>query len=629
MEAPFVLEPCDSGRSYGSRLNFPVRYRAAPGQKPIFSGGRVIKGWRKGFGPVWTVDIPAVKAGEWTFNQLFVNDRRAVRARSPNQGYFRTAGQLPGFEDPHQHKGNPAACMGFKYAPGDLSIREDLEEVNIFLYHAWTSSLHWIKEIDERKRLVHFANRCGWPVGWWERDNQRYHIENYRRALDQPGEWYLDRAEGRLHYWPLEGENMATAEVVAPVLRELVRFEGQEMDGKDQEGRVTLIELDGLSFRHTDWHIPDRGMADGQAATFLTGAIHARRTSRCTIKNCEIAHVGSYGAWFDLGCQGNVLSGCEIHDLAGGGVRIGSGTPPGGKDEDRCTGNRIDNCFIHDGGCVFPAGCGVLIQHADHSWVTHNEICDFFYTGISIGWSWGYMESAAHHNVAEYNHVHHLGWGVLSDLGGVYTLGVSPGTVVNQNIFHDIQSYSYGGWGLYTDEGSTGIEMTNNIVYNTKTGGFHQHYGKDNRIINNILAFSATHQLQRTREEGHNSFFFERNIVYFDSGILFGGNWRNDHFIMDHNLYWDTSGKTLDWNGGTFEAWQALGHDRNSFVADPLFEDAKNHDFRLKKRSPAHAINFKPIDTTWVGLYFDKQAGVDPAWVDKPKTVNRPEMIIK
>jgi len=600
---PFILEPQDSGGE-----NAPVTYEAYPGENPVVSGGRKIAGWHRTQSGGWTVLLPEVKDGGWFFHQLFVNDRRAVRARSPNEGYYRTTGQLTGFDQPHQHRGNSAACMGFAYRKGDLRGWPDVSDANLLLYHSWTSSLHWIDSIDEEKNLVRFTNRSAWPVGWRERGNQRYHVENLRAALDQPGEWCLDRSTGELNYLPCDGEDPATTQVIAPVLGRLVSFAGNGAEDR----WVEHIVLRGISFRHTDWHVPSKtAMADGQAATFLPATVHLQGTRYCVNDGCEIVHVGTYGVWFDEGARDNCLVRSEIHDLGGGGVRIGRGQTAAspGLSADR---NLVDNCYVHHGGRVFPAGCGVLIQRGSYNRITHNEIAFFYYTGLSIGWSWGYASSTAHHNEAAFNHVHHLGQGVLSDTGGIYTLGVSPETRIHHNVFHHIQSYSYGGWGLYTDEGSTGIVLDSNLVFDTKTGGFHQHYGRDNRIVNNILAFSDQHQLQRTRNEEHNSFTFERNIVVFDNGNLLGGDFSNDRFIMDRNIYWDTRGQGFDWAGADLATWRQRGHDQHSLVADPLFLASENRDFRLRPGSPAESIGFSPFDVAEAGLYGD------PARVGKP-----------
>jgi hypothetical protein len=268
---------------------------------------------------------------------------------------------------------------------------------------------------------------------------------------------------------------------------------------------------------------------------------------------------------------------------------------------------------------------GVWIGGTSHNRVSHNEICDLYYTGVSVGWSWGYAPTSAHHNVVEFNHIHDIGRGVLGDMGGIYCLGDSPGTVLRNNLVHDVYDHGTGSLAIYTDEGSTGILIENNIGYGTTYANFHQHYGKENVVRNNIWALGKDYQLSRARQEEHLSFTFERNIVYFDNGKLLKGGWTNDKFVMDRNLYWDTSRPdgNLKFGEATLAEWQARGHDRHSLVADPKFVDAAHYDFRLQPDSPAFQLGFVPIDTSQIGLYGD------PDWVRAPRRIKRQPYIPK
>jgi len=205
----------------------------------------------------------------------------------------------------------------------------------------------------------------------------------------------------------------------------------------------------------------------------------------------------------------------------------------------------------------------------------------------------------------EFNEINNIGvrsngdGPILSDMGGIYTLGAHPSTIIRFNIFHDIAGFRYGGWSIYFDEGSTEVIAENNVVYRTTHGGFHQHYGRENVVRNNIFAFGRDTQIQRTRLESHLSFTFERNIVYWRYGDLFTGD--DSNFSFDYNLYWREGDGEILFGKFSFNEWHERGMDIHSIIVDPLFVDPDIIKLTLNDNSPAFSLGFRPFDLSKIG----------------------------
>jgi hypothetical protein len=316
----------------------------------------------------------------------------------------------------------------------------------------------------------------------------------------------------------------------------------------------------------------------------------------------------------EKGCVANTISNCRFSDLGACGIRIGEALNGEVledliKNKKRHTwGNRITDCHIYDGGNIFHQATGIWIGQSYNNLMAGNHVHDFYYSGISIGWTWGYAASLAHHNIVEYNNVHHIGiraktshpvgkGPVLCDLGGIYILGIQPGTVIRRNIFHDIAGVNFG-WGIYFDEGTSGVIAEENLVYKTTDGGFHQHYGKDNIVRNNIFAFGGKYNISVTRAEKHRSFTFQKNIVYLNNDNLFHvytGNHADFNLSFDDNIYWNPKNKKLLLANLSLEEWKEKGMDRHSIVASPLFINPGKYNFSFKRNSTVKKTGFVPF----------------------------------
>jgi hypothetical protein len=242
-----------------------------------------------------------------------------------------------------------------------------------------------------REEPLTFGPADSAPVTYAAYPDAHYYVENVFEALSAPGEWYLDHETGELWYVPREGESIGEVEVVAPRLTTLVSVEGDP----DAGAFVEFLGFERLTFAHSTWEYAPPGYI--QAASEQPGAITAIGGHNLAFEDCTVRHVGMHGLELGPGCRSVRVAGCEFVDLGAGGVKIDGGTVD--ESRERRTGRvRVVDTHLHRGGRVFHRGVGLLAMHAFDVDLSHNHVHDFYYSGVSCGWSWGYDEQVARDN---------------------------------------------------------------------------------------------------------------------------------------------------------------------------------------------------------------------------------------
>lgn len=613
--------------------------------KTILSGASEINSWKQAsieqkkqfpnaHSEIWRAELPCINGSPIFFEQLFVNDHRAIRARFPNDGFLHPASVWE--EDsmnPETRKVNVSSTrQEIRAKKGDLDFVhlpeipfEEFRFAQFVIHHHWDTTRRIILGFDVEKNALQSVGRVMNSWNPWQ-DTSLYYLENLKTAFDMPGEWFYSGCEKCVYYRPFPGETISTTRFVAPYpgLNQLLILAGDSQESLANIKKVRNISFENIQFTFTDaprrsetmqsYQLASKITGDlskpgpsqfepAQSASFTTATISINNAQNILFKNCEVKHVGEYALEFK-NCNDCKVINSKFFDLGAGGVRIG-----GGRIDQR---NSIENCLLSKGGRFFASATAIWIgQNTENIAVVHNDISDFFYSGISVGWVWGYTGGHAWGNLIEGNRVSNIGQGMLSDMGGIYTLGTSIGTRICNNMIFNVESYAYGGWGLYTDEGSEGILFENNLVYDTTDGAFHQHYGKDNIVRNNIFARSKPnparasilpHQIAITRVEDHLSDTFERNIIYWKEGVALGYNADKARAFYHKNLWYSTEGEAT-FSFKTHKIWvKETGKDIDGLVADPLFVDPDSNDFRLKPGSPAEKIGFVPFDYSQTGI---------------------------
>lgn len=566
---------------------------------------------------IWTADLSELFPECFEFQQLYVNGKRAVLARTPNEDGNQVMRKEGDKDRPNEKDGLATSnCyltlptteriedgIGYGEMQLDPVVSTVLEgisrtpaQMRVCLLHKWDETIRTVDSISVDGSRLFFKGKPQKPWNHVDESSQ-FILENDIAFLDHGGEWFYDRATHILYYIPEKGEKVESTKAIIPVVEKLLSVKGSS------DRHVKDVSIEGISFQHTSFLVGPEGRDPQQSGGDSNAAVEVRFADGFTMEDCEIVHTGNNGIWLEEGCRDCSVTHCRIHDLGIGGVKIGSMKKPEDEELMLTRNITVDNCIIQGGSRVLAPGAGVLLFNASDCAVTHNEISDFCYTGISVGWNWGYAHSPSKRNDISYNHIHHLGWGLLSDMGGIYTLGPSEGTTVTHNVIHHIYSLGYGGWGLYPDEGSTGIVWECNLVHDCKSAGFHLHYGKENIVRNNLFVNQFNEQLAATRIEEHTSFRFVGNIIAYSEGEMYSHSWPVVNSEVRDNLYWRFGGE-VDFNGFGIEEWKKItGKDEGSFIADPGFVNLAEGDYRMTNSDVLEKIGFKQFDWTEAGVY--------------------------
>jgi len=294
----------------------------------------------------WKTVLPQVQAGEWYFKELFVNGERRFRSRLPKKGFYNFADLPPIAFVSSAFEGQSEATLN----DGQVENWRNLNDVEFVALHFWTDSHLPVKSVDKANNKVCFAKKSVFRLTQFHHPEPLapYYIDNVFEALEEPGEWYLDRSLGTLYYLPKEGEAPENSRVIAPYLSRILLASG------DPEGATPIrnIRFEGLKFRHGTWSLPAwAGSGFNQAADGVPGAVAFCRAEDCEIKDCAISQVRGFGVEISEGCKGIRVVGNIIADIGAGGVRVYHDTSE----------TTIHNNEISDGGKVFHSAVGIWV----------------------------------------------------------------------------------------------------------------------------------------------------------------------------------------------------------------------------------------------------------------------------
>ena len=495
---PVFIRPEDSGTKES-----PSIIRSVGDEKVILSGGISINGWKKQ-GKVWVADVPVFNGRPLDFRQLWVNGKKAVRARDVED--FEKMNRICSVDEKNEILYVPAVSIR-RLIDNKGNLKAKYAEM--VLHQMWCVANLRIRSVEvqgdsaairfhQPESRIQFEHPWPRPMVTTDGHNSAFYLTNARELQDVPGEWYHDIDARKIYYYPREGEKMQEAEVIVPAVETLVRVEGT------LDRPVCHIRFEKITFSYTTWMRPsEKGHVPLQAGMYLTdgyriepkmqrnylnhpldnqgwlgrpaSAVRVVAARQIDFERCRFEHLGSTGLDYEEAVQGGVVRGCLFRDIAGNGLLVGSFSPAAHETHlpydpaDRrevCTQQQINNCYFteignEDWGCL-----AIAAGYVGDVNIEHNEISEVPYSGISLGWGWTQTVNCMRNNRVHTNLIHHYAKHMY-DVAGVYTLGSQPKSYVTENCVHSIYKPGYvhdpNHWFyLYTDEGSSFITVRDN-----------------------------------------------------------------------------------------------------------------------------------------------------------------------
>lgn len=599
-----------------------VTYKAYHGERVTFTAGVPYTGFERCTVNGVTAFKKAVGQSA-AFNALFHEQQTLRRTRYPAQGYLYVSDQsIEDVLNPDDESDYFYHSIAF-ITKENIPAFKNMSDIFIRILHYWKDEMATVTGFDASSGRLTFSR----PTSMTVKQGDRFFFENVFEMLREPGEWYLDKTEGALYYVPFEGEQPDTLTLWGAETETMISVDGA--DG---------ISFENILFRGNGFNIPhgNTGMDESSQAGYdAPPCLSYRAAKGFTVKNCEFRNIAGCAVFLGEAVQNAVIDSNSFEQLGAQAVYIRGKNIP--VDDPSVTKQiTVRNNLVNGYGRVFFNAVGVLIIHANSVDVLHNEIHDGYYTAISVGWSWGYNYSVTYDNHICDNLIYDIGQGWLSDMGGIYTLGVQPGTVLSGNCIHNVAADpgegGYGGWGIYPDEGSSNMLIEKNLVFACGNDSYHLHYGENNTVRNNIFALSAESQIRVvSRTEGKLTARFTDNILLTDGkAATFSHMHEKGLYEAKHNFFWDlTYGDEVyvNQNGDakksmTVRRAEKKGLLENSVIVDPKFRDAAHFDFALEADSPVLQQGFEAWDYSAAGTIDGTVVGLDRAGGQTPYNAN-------